>query len=96
MGRYLAYRLLSAVPILLVVSLVSFLIIFLVPGDPASEIAGQLLRQHVVDDQQVAGQAINRLDLHERSRRGSPEQPVRVPRPHELNIAERVRRGRMQ
>ncbi len=40
MGRYLAYRLLSAIPILVVVSLVSFLIIFLVPGDPASEIAG--------------------------------------------------------
>jgi peptide/nickel transport system permease protein len=40
MGRYLMYRLMSAVPILLIVSLVSFLIIFLVPGDPASEIAG--------------------------------------------------------
>ena len=40
MGRYLVYRLLSAIPILLIVSLVSFLIIFLVPGDPASEIAG--------------------------------------------------------
>src|SRR5512136_361022 len=40
MGRYLMYRLMSAIPILLIVSLVSFLIIFLVPGDPASEIAG--------------------------------------------------------
>ncbi|MBI1779640.1 MAG: ABC transporter permease [Proteobacteria bacterium] len=40
MGRYLVYRLLSAVPVLVVVSLVSFLIIFLVPGDPAAEIAG--------------------------------------------------------
>ncbi len=40
MGRYLVYRLLSAVPVLAVVSLVSFLIIFLVPGDPAAEIAG--------------------------------------------------------
>jgi peptide/nickel transport system permease protein len=40
MGRHLAYRLLSAIPVLIVVSLVSFLIIFLVPGDPASEIAG--------------------------------------------------------
>jgi peptide/nickel transport system permease protein len=40
MGRYLVYRLLSAVPVLIVVSLVSFLIIFLVPGDPAAEIAG--------------------------------------------------------
>jgi peptide/nickel transport system permease protein len=40
MGRYLVYRLLSAIPILLIVSLLSFLIIMLVPGDPASEIAG--------------------------------------------------------
>lgn len=40
MLRYLVYRLLSAIPVLVVVSLVSFLIIFLVPGDPASEIAG--------------------------------------------------------
>ncbi len=40
MGRYLVYRLLSAIPILAVVSLASFLIIFLVPGDPAAEIAG--------------------------------------------------------
>jgi peptide/nickel transport system permease protein len=40
MGRYLAGRLLSAVPVLFVVSLISFVIIFLVPGDAASEIAG--------------------------------------------------------
>jgi peptide/nickel transport system permease protein len=40
MIRYLVYRLFSAIPVLVVVSLVSFLIIFLVPGDPASEIAG--------------------------------------------------------
>ncbi|MBL8691823.1 MAG: ABC transporter permease [Rhodospirillaceae bacterium] len=40
MLRYLVYRLLSAIPVLVVVSLVTFLIIFLVPGDPASEIAG--------------------------------------------------------
>ena len=40
MFRYLVYRLLSAIPVLIVVSLVSFLIIFLVPGDPAAEIAG--------------------------------------------------------
>jgi peptide/nickel transport system permease protein len=40
MARYLVYRLLTAIPILLVVSLVSFLLIFLVPGDPAAEIAG--------------------------------------------------------
>jgi peptide/nickel transport system permease protein len=49
MGRYLAYRLLSAIPILLVVSLVSFLIIFLVPGDPASEIAGPGASKDEVD-----------------------------------------------
>ncbi len=40
MARYVIYRLLSAIPILLIVSLVSFLLIFLVPGDPAAEIAG--------------------------------------------------------
>jgi peptide/nickel transport system permease protein len=40
MVRYLIYRLLSAIPILCIVSLVSFLLIFLVPGDPAAEIAG--------------------------------------------------------
>ena len=40
MTRYLIYRLLGAVPILAVVSLASFLFIFLVPGDPAAEIAG--------------------------------------------------------
>jgi peptide/nickel transport system permease protein len=40
MTRYLIYRLLGAIPILVVVSLASFLLIFLVPGDPASEIAG--------------------------------------------------------
>ena len=40
MVRFLIGRLLSAVPVLFVVSLVSFLIIWLVPGDVASEIAG--------------------------------------------------------
>ena len=40
MTRYLVYRLLSAVPVLVVVSLTSFLLIFHVPGDPAAEIAG--------------------------------------------------------
>ncbi len=40
MTRYLLYRLLTAIPILAVVSLASFLLIFLVPGDPAAEIAG--------------------------------------------------------
>jgi peptide/nickel transport system permease protein len=40
MTRYVLYRLLSAVPVLAVVSLASFGLIFLVPGDPAAEIAG--------------------------------------------------------
>jgi len=40
MARYFIYRLLSAFPILAIVSLASFLFIFLVPGDPAAEIAG--------------------------------------------------------
>jgi peptide/nickel transport system permease protein len=40
MTRYFIYRLLSAFPILAIVSLASFLFIFLVPGDPAAEIAG--------------------------------------------------------
>ncbi len=40
MTRYLIYRLLSAIPVLAVVSLASFGLIFLVPGDPAAEIAG--------------------------------------------------------
>jgi peptide/nickel transport system permease protein len=60
MGRYLAYRLLSAIPILLIVSLVSFLIIFLVPGDPASEIAGPgATRDEVIRIRQSLG-----LDQH--------------------------------
>jgi peptide/nickel transport system permease protein len=66
MGRYLAYRLLSAIPILIVVSLVSFLIIFLVPGDPASEFAGpgatkdevMRIRQSLGLDQSVAVQML--------------------------------------
>lgn len=40
MTGYLVYRLLSAIPVLAVVSLASFGLIFLVPGDPAAEIAG--------------------------------------------------------
>jgi peptide/nickel transport system permease protein len=40
MGAFLVRRLLSAIPVLFVVSLVTFLLIWLVPGDVASEIAG--------------------------------------------------------
>ncbi|MFO1351690.1 MAG: ABC transporter permease [Gammaproteobacteria bacterium] len=40
MGRFIAKRLLSAIVVLLIVSLLAFLIIGLVPGDAASEMAG--------------------------------------------------------
>ncbi|MCR8725783.1 ABC transporter permease [Frigidibacter sp. ROC022] len=40
MIRFLAYRLLSAIPVLFVVSLVTFLIMWLVPGDISAEIGG--------------------------------------------------------
>lgn len=41
MIRYIIKRILSAIPVLLVVSVIAFLIILLVPGDGASVIAGQ-------------------------------------------------------
>ncbi len=40
MGRYLARRLLAIVPVLFVLSLVSFTLIKLIPGDPAAVLAG--------------------------------------------------------
>jgi peptide/nickel transport system permease protein len=40
MGEFLVRRLLSAIPVLFVVSVVTFFLIWLVPGDVASEIAG--------------------------------------------------------
>ena len=40
MHRFILSRLLSAIPVLFVVSLVTFLIMWLVPGDVASQIAG--------------------------------------------------------
>ena len=40
MIRFLIYRLLSAIPVLFVVSLVTFLIMWLVPGDISAEIGG--------------------------------------------------------
>ncbi|WP_112324342.1 ABC transporter permease [Oceanibium sediminis] len=40
MIRFLVYRLLSAIPVLFVVSLVTFLIMWLVPGDISAEIGG--------------------------------------------------------
>src|ERR1700761_2019041 len=40
MGRVLLHRLLGAIPILLIVSLITFAMIHLIPGDPAVAIAG--------------------------------------------------------
>ena len=40
MGRYLAQRLLAAVPVLLIVAVVTFSLVHLTPGDPASLMAG--------------------------------------------------------
>ena len=40
MGRYIVRRLLSAIPVLFLVTLISFLIMKLVPGDPATIIGG--------------------------------------------------------
>ena len=41
MLNYIARRLLALIPVLLVVSLVIFLLIHLVPGDPAAAILGE-------------------------------------------------------
>jgi len=40
MAGYVAWRLASAVPVVLLVTLISFSIMSLVPGDPAAIIAG--------------------------------------------------------
>jgi peptide/nickel transport system permease protein len=40
MGRYIIQRLLSAIPVLLIVTLISFCVMQLVPGDPAAVMAG--------------------------------------------------------
>src|SRR4029450_11556021 len=40
MGRYIVHRLISAVPVLLIVTLISFCVMQLVPGDPAAVMAG--------------------------------------------------------
>ena len=40
MGRIIAARLFSAIPIMLIVSLITFAMIHLIPGDPAAAIAG--------------------------------------------------------
>jgi peptide/nickel transport system permease protein len=95
MGRYLAYRLLSAIPILFIVSLVSFLIIFLVPGDPASEIAGpgatreevMRIRQSLGLDQHVG---IQMLTWYRRLLRGDLGQSILLNRSVTTAIIERA------
>lgn len=49
MGRLVARRLLWGVPMLLVVSFFSFLLVSLVPGDPARSVLGPLAAQEQVD-----------------------------------------------
>jgi peptide/nickel transport system permease protein len=95
MGRYLMYRLMSAIPILLVVSLVSFLIIFLVPGDPASEIAGPgagadevaRIRQSLGLDQHVG---IQMLTWYRRLAQGDLGQSILLNRSVTTAILERA------
>ena len=40
MGRYLGKRLISTIPLLLVISFVVFMFIHMIPGDPARLVAG--------------------------------------------------------
>jgi len=95
MNRYLVYRLLSAIPILLIVSLVSFLIIFLVPGDPASEIAGPgasadevaRIRQSLGLDQHVG---IQMLAWYQRLLQGDLGQSILLHRSVPTAILERA------
>lgn len=95
MGRYLLYRLISAIPILLIVSLVSFLIIFLVPGDPASEIAGPgagpdevaRIRQSLGLDQHVG---IRMLTWYQRLLQGDLGQSILLNRSVTAAILERA------
>ena len=49
MGRYLGKRLISTIPLLLVISFVVFMFIHMIPGDPARLVAGQdeIGRAHV-------------------------------------------------
>ena len=95
MGRYLVYRLLSAIPVLLIVSLLSFLIIFLVPGDPASEIAGpgasadevSRIRQSLGLDQHVG---IRMLAWYQRLLQGDLGQSILLNRGVTTAILERA------
>ncbi|MBP0438381.1 ABC transporter permease [Tianweitania sediminis] len=66
MTRFIAGRLISALPVLFVVSLVSFLLIAVVPGDVTAEIAGadsteaqrQLIREQLGLDRPLPEQAV--------------------------------------
>ena len=49
MLNYICKRLLALIPVLLVVSLVIFLLIHLVPGDPAAAILGEQATQEQID-----------------------------------------------
>lgn len=49
MFRYIIHRLLALIPVLLVVSLVIFLLIHLVPGDPAAAMLGENATQDQID-----------------------------------------------
>ena len=49
MFRYIIHRLLALIPVLLVVSLVIFLLIHLVPGDPAAAMLGENATQEQID-----------------------------------------------
>ena len=40
MGRYVARRLLETIPLMLIISIVVFMFIHLIPGDPAKTLAG--------------------------------------------------------
>lgn len=53
MGRYIVQRLLSAIPVLLIVTLISFSIMQLVPGDPATVMAGPQATAAEIDRMRV-------------------------------------------
>ena len=40
MGRYVARRLLETIPLMIIISIVVFMFIHLIPGDPAKTLAG--------------------------------------------------------
>ncbi|WP_291295473.1 ABC transporter permease [Elioraea sp.] len=54
MAGYIAWRLVSAVPVILLVTLISFSIMSLVPGDPAAIIAGATATDAEIADLRVA------------------------------------------